>query len=166
VGTGAASDPISVNFAGTGTAPTAARSDHVHLAGSFGKLTVFHGTLDTVTVPWTAAQAAALQGNQLSWAAAGPNFRDAAACNPAFRIDNSADMQWPGTYSVLFVPCLSGTCIQGSWFGWELRLFNASDALVAGSSFSRVDFTLSFESGAWHIQHMAGMVGTTAFECH
>jgi len=166
VGAGTAPSPISVNFAGTGTAPTVAHSDHVHLAGNFGKLTVFHGVLDVVTVPWNASQATAMQGQQLIWSANGPNFRDTTTCSPAYQVDNNLDTAWPGNYSVQFVPCATNTCIQGSWAGWELRLYDPTGAVIAGPSAGRVDFTLSFESGAWHIQHMAGMVGTTPFECH
>lgn len=165
-GSGSMSAPLAIAFAGNGSAPTAARSDHVHISTNYGKLTVYHGNVDIVTVPWTAAEAVANYGRTITWTGAGPNFRDNGACLPAIRIDNILSTQFPGLYTVAFTSCAQPPCIQGSWSGWELQLWNESDTIVASGWMGRVDFTLAYVGGTWRIQHMLGTVGNGNFECH
>jgi hypothetical protein len=81
-------------------------------------------------------------------------------------VDNSSDTTYPGQYSVTFATSGSGPVITGTWEGWEMRLFNASGTVVAGSSTAVVHFTIVNESSVWHLEQMVGTVGTTAFECH
>jgi len=138
---------------------------------SYGKITVSHGLTESVIVPWTVATVTANPGMHFDWSATGPRLADTSACaggiNPSYGVDNSADTSSPGQYSVTFSACsAAGGCITGTWAGFEMRLFNASGTVTAGSSSSVVHFTLANESGVWHVENMSGTVGTTNFECH
>jgi hypothetical protein len=140
---------------------------------NYGKLTVSHSAAgEAVTVPWTVSDVVANPGMHFDWAAIGPRLGDTTACgggvNPSYSVDNSNDLSWAGQYSVTFSPCTGngGACIVGTWEGWELRLFNASAAVVAGSAHSSVNFMLVNEGGVWRVEHMNGVVGVTLFECH
>lgn len=169
-GTGAVGSPLAIAFAGNGTEPTAAHSDHVHVSPNYGKLTVYHGNVDLVTVPWTAAEVIANYGRTIIWAGVGPNLRDTTNCaggaNPSVRVDHANYTEWPGQYLVTFTSCNTLPCLVGRWSGMNLTLSNSSDTVFAGPAAGRVDFTFSNRDDVWRTEHMFGQVGTTGFECH
>jgi hypothetical protein len=139
---------------------------------SYGKITVSHGQSESVIVPFTLADVTANPGVHVVWAGTGPRLGDNVACaaglNPSYIVDNSYDTSSPGQYSVTFTTFANGgtAAITGTWEGFEMRLFNASGTVVAGSSTAVVHFTIVNESSVWHLEQMVGTVGTTAFECH
>jgi hypothetical protein len=144
-----------------------------HGGQSLGSLVVVHNAGaagDAVSVPFDADEVLAKAGASLIWNGNGPRLRDIDTCNQGpsanFRVENSANLAWPGQYTVTFTNCAAAACITGSWQGWELRLYDGKDALVADQSTGVVHFTLAWENGSWRVEHMNGSVGTTNFECH
>jgi hypothetical protein len=141
---------------------------------ALGAITVVHnsgGTGDTVVVPFDGPSAAALVGKTYVWAGAGPTLKDVTKCNAgpngSHRIENNYNVAWPGQYTMTMALCNSiYPCLTGSWEGWELRLYDSMNVLVTGSNHGAVHFTIAYEEDGWHVEHMAGLVGITPFECH
>jgi hypothetical protein len=140
---------------------------------NYGRIVVAHnpnGTGDAVTVPWSGADITANPGLHLAWNANAPHLRDVVTCaagiDPSYSVDETVDPGWPGQYNVTFTPCPGTACITGTYEGWELELYNGTGTQVVGPAASVVHFTLALESGTWRVEHMNGLVGTTAFECH